>query len=119
MALFKGIDLNDSFVLSWAHENNQLTFALEASIWPESEFYSKHKEGEFTCYRKATLRLANVKSINGLKNIDSVTPTKDPDGSIDYGNIETFCQTRTGFKLSGEFGSLSIKGGELTFEVHT
>jgi hypothetical protein len=110
--LFKGIDLNDSFVLNWACENNQLTFELEASIWPESEFYYKPKEGEFTCYRKATLRLANAKSINGLKYIDSVIPTSDPDGSIDYGNIETFIQTTIGFKLSGEFGDVSV--GELT-----
>ena len=42
--LFKGIDLNDSFVLNWAHEDSQLCFELEASIWPESDYYFKPKK---------------------------------------------------------------------------
>lgn len=117
--LFKGIDLNDSFVLSWAHEDNQLSFELEASIWSESKHYSKPQNGEYTCYRKATLKFTKVQSINGLKSIRLVPSTTDPDGSTDYGNIETLSQTESGFNLSGDFGSVNIIGGELLFEVHT
>jgi len=117
--LFKGIDLNDSFVLSWAHEDDLLHFELEASIWPESEHYSKPENGEYTCYRKATLKFTNVQSINGLIPIESAPSTTDPDGSTDYGNIDTLRQTENGFKLSGDFGSVDIMGGELRFEVRT
>ena len=117
--LFKGIDLNDSFVLNWANEGDQLCFELEASIWPESDYYFKPKDGEYTCYRKAVLKFVNVKSTSGLKPIESVHSTKDPDGSTDYGNIDTLCQTEGGFNLSGDFGSVNIMGGELRFEVHT
>ncbi|CAA0113597.1 Uncharacterised protein [Halioglobus japonicus] len=117
--LFNGIDLNDSFVLGWTHEDDQLSFELEASIWPASEYYSKPKDGEYTCYRKAALKFTSVKSINGLKPIELVPSTNDPDGSTDYGNIETLCQTENGFNLSGDFGSVNITGGELQFEVHT
>lgn len=119
IALFKGIDLNDSFVLNWAHENDQLLFELEASIWPESEHYSKPKDGEYTCYRKATLIFENVKNIKGLKSVESVASTTDLDGTTDYGNIDTFSQSDSGFHLSGDFGSVNIIGGELRFEVHT
>jgi hypothetical protein len=119
MELFKGIDLNDSFVLNWSHEDDQLCFELEASIWPESEYYSKPKDGEYTCYRKATLAFAKVQSINGLKAIELAPSTKEPDGTADYGNIDTLRQTESGFNLSGDFGSVNIKGGELRFEVHT
>jgi hypothetical protein len=117
--LFKGIDLTDSFVLSWAHDDNQLSFELEASIWPESEYYSKPQNGEYTCYLKAALKFTDVQSLNGLKSIDLVPSTTDPDGSMDYGNIETLSQTETGFNLSGDFGTVNIIGGELCFEVHT
>lgn len=117
--LLKGIDLHDSFILNWAHEDNQLSFELEASIWPESKYYSPPKNGEYTCYRKATLMFTNLKSINGLKSIELVPSTTDPDGSIDYGNIEALNKIDGGFNLSGDFGSVNIMGGELRFEVHT
>ena len=117
--LFKGIDLNDSFVLGWAHEYGQLSFELEASIWPDSKYYSKPQNGEYTCYRKAALKFMNVQSLNDLKSIESVSSKTDPDGSTDYGNIETLSQTENGFDLSGDFGSVNIMGGELRFEVHT
>jgi len=117
--IFRGIDLTDSFVLSWSHDGNELTFELEASIWPDSEYYSKPHNGEYTCYRKAALKFTGVQSINGLKSINLVSSTTDPDGSTDYGNIDALSQTETGFNLSGDFGSVNIVGGELCFEVHT
>jgi hypothetical protein len=117
--IFRGIDLTDSFVLSWSHDGNELTFELEASIWPDSEYYSKPQNGEYTCYRKAALKFTGVQSINGLKSINLVPSTIDPDGSTDYGNIDALSQTETGFYLSGDFGSVNIVGGELCFEVHT
>ena len=53
MEVFKGIDLNDSFVLDWSYENNRLCFELEVSIWPEYKYYVEPKLNEYTCYRKA------------------------------------------------------------------
>ena len=44
LEIFKGIDLNDSFVLSWRKEPNEVIFELEASIWPESEYYEEPKK---------------------------------------------------------------------------
>lgn len=119
LELFKGIDLNDSFVLSWVQEADLLCFELEASIWPESAYYSKPEDNEYTCYRKATLMFKGVQSIVGLKPIESVPSTTDLDGTVDFGNIATLSQTENGFRLSGAFGSVDIVGGELHFEVHT
>lgn len=117
--LFKGIDLNDSFVLDWSQEGDLLRIELEASIWPDSIYYSKPENGEYTCYRKATLMFKGVQSIVGLKPIESVPPTTDPDGTTDFGNIDTLSQTESGFHLSGDFGLVNIIGGELRIEVHT
>lgn len=117
--LFKGIDLNDSFVLNWSQEGDQLLFDLEASIWPDSIHYSKPENGEYTCYRKATLMFKGVQTITGLKSIESAPSTTDPDGTADFGNIETLNQIENGFQLFGDFGSVNIIGGELRFEVHT
>jgi len=117
--IFKGIDLNDSFVLNWSHENDLLSFELEASIWPESEHYTTPKIDEHTCYRKATLEFLGVKKVSGLKPKESVRSSTDPDGSVDYGNIDGLRAIADSFLLVGDFGSVNIQGGELRFEVHT
>ncbi|MDR9768686.1 hypothetical protein RJP56_21810 [Shewanella baltica] len=119
MEVFKGIDLNDSFVLDWNYENNRLCFELEASIWPESKYYVEPKLNEYTCYRKAILQFVNTVSVTGLKPKSAVMSSTDPDGSIDYGNIDTLQVVYGGFELTGDFGNIKISGGELRFEIHT
>ena len=119
LEIFKGIDLNDSFVLGWSKGEDRLSFELEASIWPESKFYTEPKENEYTCYRKAFLSFVGIDSIQGLKPINTVATSTDPDGTIDYGNIDSLSITSSGFEVEGNFGSVTIKGGELNFEVRT
>ena len=117
MEIFKGIDLNDTFVLSWNSAGNELNFALEASIWPESEFYEKPKKEEYTCYKPARLRFKNIKNIHGLLSMDEAVPSTDASGEKDYGNIESLVKTDDGFSLEGDFGSVTISCGEMSFEI--
>jgi len=116
---FDGIDLNDSFVIDWCLVKDNLVLNIEASIWPQSSYYTKPKKDEFTCYRNAKISFVGVKNIEGLLPIKSVKPTIDPDGSSDYGNIDSLIKTKVGFCLSGEFGAVKITGGELSFEIYT
>lgn len=118
MESFKGIDLFDSFVTSWSIKEGNLLFELEVSIWPESKYYSKPKEKEFTCYKIGLLTFSGFSKIKGLKRKRDVKPTKDPDGSIDYGNIERFSRTDSELEIYGEFGQVIISGGDFTFEVY-
>lgn len=119
LEILKGIDLQDSFVLQWHHENDQVIFEIEASIWPESEHYQTPKENEYTCYRAAVLTFYGISNLTGLRTLDTAQSFKDLSGSIDYGNIETFAKTDSGFELSGEFGNVIIQGGELRLEIYT
>lgn len=117
--ILKGIDLNDSFVLNWSHKDDRLSFELEASIWPESDYYTTPKQGEYTCYRKATLEFLGVRKVSGLKQKESVRSNTDPDGSVDYGNIDDLKTIADLYLLVGDVGTVKIQGGELRFEVHT
>ena len=112
---FKGIDLNDSFIMSWELSTDKLSFELEASIWPESMFYATPKVNEFTCYRKATLSFSEIESVDGLMPMESVHYAKDPDDSIDYGNIDSLSMNNHGFNLIGDFGEVTITGGVFPF----
>ncbi len=117
MEIFKGIDLNDSFVLSWHQGENELTFGLEASIWPESRYYEKPKPNEYTCYKPAILLFKNFKELNGLLELNQVKVVTDASGEKDYGNIDNLEENNNGFLVEGDFGSVSITGGEISFEI--
>ncbi len=119
LEIFKGIDLNDSFVINWTHEEGQIAFDLEASIWPESEYYQEPIKSEYTCYRKARLKFTKITNYSGLLNTDTAKFSKDPDGSIDYGVIESLSKTDVGFEVSGDFGIVGIIGGIISFEIFT
>jgi len=119
MPVFEGVDLNDSFILGWTHDGGKLAFYIEASIWPASQYYSTPKAGEYTCYRKATLEFVGCMEITGLHPIQLTPSSVDPDGSKDYGNIDSLVALESGFRVVGDFGDVSIRGGELRFEVHT
>lgn len=117
MEFFKGIDLFDSFVTSWKLEDNDLSFELEISIWPESKFYSEPKEKQYTCYKTGILRFSRWSNVRGLLQQSGVIPSIDPDGSFDYGNIEYFTKSENEFEIHGEFGQVIISGGEFGFEI--
>lgn len=61
IGLFEGIDLNDSFVLTWSFGQHNILIELEASVWPESKYYANPKTHEYTCYREAIIEIVNAK----------------------------------------------------------
>ena len=119
MDIFKGIDFNDSFVLGWSSNEAGITFNVEASIWPESPHYQKPKPNEYTCYRKCEIQFTNFTSYSGLSKQSTVNPTKDLDGSLDYGNIDILIKTNNGFQVVGEFGHLNIVNGKVQLKFYT
>gem|GEM_PF-1454771 len=114
-SVFEGVDLNDSFILGLTQDGGRLAFYIEASIWPASKYYSTPKAGEYTCYRKAVLEFVGSIEIIGLRPIELTPSSSDPDGSKDYGNIDSLMALDNGFRLTGDFVDVSIKGGELRF----
>ena len=116
---FKGIDLQDSWVMSWRYSDSRLSFVLEASIWPGSEHYETPKVNAHTCYKPAKLIFEEVSGIKGLLKMSEVRPSLDPNGEKDFGNIEDLETKTNGFRISGEFGTVELVGGKMRFEVGT
>lgn len=89
----KGIDLEDSCLmgLEMDWEGQRLTLYLDFSIWPPSAFYEKPKPGEWTCYKRGVLVFTNVRELIGLPDLENISPSVDPDGSMDWGNLEGLC----------------------------
>jgi hypothetical protein len=104
----EGVLLEDCFVLSWHRAGDQLAFELDASLWPPHKDYEPPKQGEWTCYKPATLIFEGVESVSGLKSMSEANFTVDTDGSKDYGNIDGLSATASGFLIYGDFGEVTI-----------
>jgi len=113
-----GVDLTDSFILDWRYKGDSLIFDLEASLWPGNVAYETPKPYEYTCYKKARLVFAGVRKISGLKQKEDIVPTKDQDGSVDYGCIGSYrYHEPTTHILCGDFGHVELVCISATFEV--
>jgi hypothetical protein len=83
----QGINLSDSFILDWEFKNEKFKILLELSIWPESPYYQKPNENEFTFYRKGVLIFSEVNYISGYTSLNSIPSNIDPVNSKDWGHI--------------------------------
>lgn len=103
--------LEDSYVLSIDEVAGSLIFELEAVLTQGHPQYEKPKNGEQYCYRKVLLRFSSVDSIEWLDR--RLTGFEDSTGEIDYGNIDSFFRGEDLYVLSGDWGRVIIRGGEV------
>ncbi len=113
-----GIQLQDSFVLSWGMNRDSLVFDVEFSLWPEHPQYQTPKPNEWTCYQRGKLLFEGVSSQQGLLSIDNVRSSTDASGELDYGNIDELEEINDGeFRICGDFGVAHIFCRQLKIEI--
>lgn len=109
------IFLEDTFVLSWDYSAGCLIFQVLASLLQSHPAASLPASGEWACYRPGVLTFSGVTSVHGLLLQDSVSPTTDPDGSVDYGTIDSLVQVRPGdYLIAGEFGVVTVAARDVS-----
>jgi len=109
VAAFDKILLEDTFVFSWKQAPASLTFNVLASLLQSHPEASPPATGEWACYRPGVIQFSGVSSVVGLLPQDSVIPTKDPDGSVDYGCIDDLSLVGPGeYRIAGEFGQVTV-----------
>lgn len=112
---FEHILLEDTFVFEWNRGKDSLTFKVLASLLSSHPDASPPASGEWACYRSGTISFVGVTLVHGLLPRDSVRPTVDPDGSIDYGCIDQISLERPGeYRIAGEFGSVSVTASDVS-----
>ena len=119
--MFDGVDLEDSWVLGWRFDSasNQLIFDLEVSLWQGHQHYAKPLPGHWTCYKRGRLVFEQVSKVEGLLPMESVKYTVDPDGSIDYGNIEGLRKISDDkYNFEGDFGEVSVTCSDVRLEIN-
>ena len=111
--VFDGLDLSNSYVLSWDCSQNEVRFEVEFVLTSEHSDYIPPKPGEWACYRAGRLHFREVESLSGLLEMSKVKPSTDAAGERDFGNIDALIEERLGhYRIEGDFGEVSMKSVE-------
>lgn len=103
---FENIYLEDSYVLSINANTISIQILLEAVLTENHPLYTPALSGEQYCYRQMTVYFPHPQTYDWfLKKISAIA---DPDGSLDYGNIDDFFMADDKYYLRGEWGELTI-----------
>lgn len=103
---FENVYLEDSYVLSFNKTDSSVEIPIEAVLTETHPLYAPPLPGEQYCYRQMTIRFFLPQTYNFV--LKKMTPIRDPDGSIDYGNIDEFFLENGKYYLNGEWGDLTI-----------
>ena len=105
---FTGVDLTQSFVLSWSVEGDTLCIELDLHLTPKHPFYEKPRPAEKVCIRPAVIEFPYCETLTlngtgGGEAIDAVA------AKIGLGPITGLVRRDEGpFELDGKFGRVSI-----------
>ena len=117
MPVFAGIDLPDSYILSWRQEGGSVSFEMLFVLTIDHPLYKRPNDDEWACYRSGRLSIQNVTRCAGLPDMKLVIPATDAKGHKDYGCMDSFAESAAGrYELSTDFGTATIHGSEPAVE---
>ena len=127
---FENVYLEDSYVLA-IKAKASVEILIEAVLTENHPLYASPLPGEQYCYRQMTIKFLSPQTYSLV--LKKMTPIPNPDGSIDYGNIDEFYMNDGKYYMDGEWGELTIiseppilhdldylfvKNGETTIAIH-
>lgn len=111
-----GIYLEDSYVLGISASRGLLTIEGEFVLTEEHPYFTADHPGESYCYRRGIMVFEGVTSLIWTEQLEAA-PSKDPDGSIDYGNIDSLTVEGNNYLLEGDLGKIDLHAGSVRMVV--
>ncbi len=103
---FENLYLQDSWVLGLHETEKTFHIDLEAVLTPEHPAWHDRKPGEQHPYRPVRIQFDNVQSVEWMDK--HLEPTTDPDGSVDFGNIDSFEYDGNRYEVQGGWGHVVV-----------
>ncbi len=114
---FDGIDLSESYILSWFTEDKQVAFRVDFVLSPEHPAYSPPPPTEYACFRLGTLSFNGVGSVDGLPELSKVRAATDASGEFDYGHVESLSFYSGIYEVGFEFGIAKIEAESISVSL--
>ncbi|MGE0880264.1 MAG: hypothetical protein AB7L13_18860 [Acidimicrobiia bacterium] len=112
LAGLEDVYLEDSYVLDIEAHVTDIRITVQAVLTESHPQYTGRKPGKQHCYRKVVLLFEGFGSYTFQANARS--RSIDPDGTVDYQNVDAFTWDESGFALEGSWGSLRTDGGTVS-----
>ena len=113
---FSSYLLEESWVLDVEAHPGTLVLRLELVLLPDHPAYTPPPSTDAYCYRSGTIRFDGIERLTWFHG-RLVYRSTDPDGSIDYGTIESFECAPDEFRLAGSFGRIEVQARAVTVEL--
>lgn len=104
---FKGLYLEDSFVLQIIETKELVSFQMEFVLTKEHPSYQEPLDNEMYCYRYGVIDFIAPKRVLWEYRNQKVVSI-DANGENDFGNIDIFSKYRDVYSLEGDWGSVLI-----------
>ena len=105
------IYLEDSYVIGIKERGDVIEFKMEFVLMKSHPLYANPENGENYCYKEGLLIFPNVQKVEFVRTLAKYS---DPDGSVDFGNIDVFFKDKNRYALEGDWGRLAVECGEPT-----
>jgi hypothetical protein len=103
---FENVYLEDSYLLNVQINNSSIEFLVETVLTENHPLYTHPLPNEQYCYKKYKIKFPYVRDYQWINK--KMTPIHNPDGSVDYGNIDEFYLKNKKYHILGEWGELEI-----------
>ena len=104
---FAAVDLNQSFILSWHFEAEQLLIDIDLFLTEEHPFYEKPRPAEKVCIRPAIIEFPYCEAFS-VAGIDAAPPA-DLAAALGHGLIDGLQRLGDGrYEISGPFGTALV-----------
>lgn len=104
--------LEDSWVLDINASRGQFVITAEFVLTEEHPSYAPARPGEQYCYRKGVLVFEGVTDLTWTGQLSS-RPSRDPDGSVDYGNIDSLTIEGDRYIVEGGLGIIDLHAASI------
>lgn len=112
---FQGVYLEDSYLIGVAAEGCDIRLKLLFALMVDHPAYVQPEPGEQHCYREGSILIQRPTDIKMLPG--SPTVLKDPDGSLDFGNIELYRKGPGRFHVVTEWFETTLATEQVTVEL--
>lgn len=107
---FRGVDLGESFVLSWRIEDGSLRLDVDLCLLPQHPFYEAPRPSQRACYHAATVEFPACTALGVRHRGGAGTPPSQVAKELGLGRIAGLRRTSDGvYEMRGAFGQVEIR----------
>jgi hypothetical protein len=115
---FKGVDLSESFVLSWHLSGEVLRLDIDLCLLPSHVFYESPRPAETACYRAAVLQFPACTLLRRQDSTDAAQTAAELAATLGHGKITCFRRVSDGrYEIYGRFGEVELAAGRPILKI--